>query len=432
MENGNFTLSGESDEDLAGMVIDAPGPERKVQYPVQLFPAQMEHEFMFPPAAQPQQLDPMRYDLLSKTSRNQIPCTTASNDPLMPILTHPRFATHRTSVWSYFQLTQELWTALYCPRTTSQAGNLLIRCLSQEYGTLPLDLWGLVSDLRGRPEFEHMQNEFVEIIASCLTPQSRSRAASDLIGYEDFSPGGQGTRRGFHHSGATSPGSQPPGYGTQTRPPTPTSNPRLAKKSQKPNQRTRGKAPRGWRYKCPYKNCKDSFRSAGNYDNHMLRCHAESEYCKRDPAEFLERDRSPPLDGGDGRRASLPTNGSDSPLLQRDWSQEFKDLGDIMPTAGSEGFTGIGDIMVPVDRDGIGASMHQEGFEHADALVVSAKKSDCQSNKSLLEGIRLGSSPMLQRPPQTTTYNMSNTNGHDVASEQHFQWIFVPPSPYTR
>lgn len=429
MDGSDFSLSMESDEDrqpqspLAGRVIDTSTAEQTIRDPGPLSVSTMHRhptptENTFQQLAPSQHFNLIQFGIPSNNLHHPISPIDAVTNPLATILGHPDTPTHRARVCNYLQLTQELWTALFNPQSPSTVQDLLAQQLVQMYGKLPATLWQLITELRNQHDFEQWRNDFVEAISSVSTPHNRSRAPSWFSGYAGRSPGGFGSRQALHPSDATSPvvfqfSSPVQGHGSRTNSTSPVSIAHSGSNPQSPFKKKKGRAPQGYKYVCPYKNCKHTpFKNGGNINNHVDRCHAESDYRKKHPAEFLVPESPPLRDNGDGDEwpPSVATNASDSPLYKRNSSQEFRDIGERMSPAGQEGLTGVGDVMSPPSHVVFNMNVGQETFDQIGARAVSAS-SELASN-AFLEGATFN---MMDQRQQTA--NMSKGHGSNGLSE---------------
>lgn len=379
------------DHPLTGLQIRSPGAQRLPPQRPTSIPA--EPAFHIGESNHPQYLDHRSRRSISNSEFQSFqPENRSSNELLAALLNHPDIATYKERVCNYLGLvTPSLWAELYRPEIATPVHRRLTRCLSQEWGELPPDIWRLVSHLRAQPDFGLLQHRLVHAITSCL-PQHPPQTPVWNHGYETRSLEDHGAGPTVHRSADASPilfriSTPALEQGRQTNTMAMTAG-NLRSKSQSPYQRTRtkGRAPKGEVYKCPYKNCKhEPFRNAGNFNNHMRNAHAESEYRNRHPSEFLMPDASPqPSNQGDGT-SSAATNASDSPLATRRTSQELAPA-DMLATVNPEGFGNIGYDMFHPSQEEIQARIIQEPFENEDFRepgVVSAHGSDL-----LLEGFR--------------------------------------------
>ncbi|KAJ9607473.1 hypothetical protein H2200_007551 [Cladophialophora chaetospira] len=265
---------------------------------------------------------------------------------LSSILSHPDVRAHRDSICFYLRLPPILYAELYRSQTPLPVHQELTTFLSQQHGELPADLWALIDLLREQPDFQQAQAYVIDVITTQVPRQNPAHT-----------PGGSSVRGGpaLGLSRATSPiqfhiSSPVPGQGqTTASTPLSTTNPRS--KSQSPFHRTKGRAPRGERYKCPYTNCKhEPFRNAGNFNNHMRSAHFESPYRNQHPSNFLIPEASPqPSIQGDAPSSSA-TTASDSPVAYRRQSQDYGSA-DLAAAFGRDRFANIGESAYPSTID---------------------------------------------------------------------------------
>jgi hypothetical protein len=361
-------------------MVEGASPEQEFQYPHQTpvpppdaatghspptylyqqpaFSQYAVHDPQFQPFAHPSQLF--------------IAQSHAPDSALSRILSHPNVAVHRDSLVHYLCMTPGLWAELYRPEVPSPAHHLLKQGLVLKYGRLPDDLWMLVNELREQPDFPQLQDHCVSAILSTTPQQNPPQTPSVFTEREVRVLGNPGYGAPFGQPHDSPLLVLPRGEGSQTGATTPLSVAGPSRsKSQSPYQRTRGRAPKGERYKCPYTNCKhEPFRNAGNFTNHMRSAHFESEYRNRHPSEFLMRESSPaPSVSGDGPSSST-TTASGSPLAFRAASQDYfgANLASVMSreTSVSLGYHGV---------EGIGpdAGSGRSGQEEPQEPVVTRK-----------------------------------------------------------
>ncbi|EXJ59028.1 hypothetical protein A1O7_06459 [Cladophialophora yegresii CBS 114405] len=305
------------------------------------------------------------------------------------ILSHPDIAIHRDGVCSYLRIPTGLWNELYNPQVSEHVHHLLTECLARNYGTLPDDLRIVINELRDLPEFPHLQAHLVHVTMSAVPEQDHPQTQSVPSG-QDLRPtinhsGGSD----FDRSGETSPGvvisSPRTAQSGQTAVTTPLSMGNARSTPQTPFQRTKGRAPRGKRYKCPYTNCKhEPFRNAGNFNNHMRSCHAESPYRNQHPSDFLVADLSPQHSIQGDTMSSAVTNSSGSPLSHRRPSREFGN-GEALDIGDRNTLEGVGhNAVYPASHAGLEASVTRGDPNHADPQ--EAQVTSGLVNSSLLEG----------------------------------------------
>ncbi|OCT52061.1 hypothetical protein CLCR_08588 [Cladophialophora carrionii] len=328
-------------------------------------------------------------DLFGNNAQASPTQSRAWDNVFQSILTHPDIANHRDGVCSYLRIPSGLWTELYKPQVSEHVHYLLTDCLARNYGRLPDDLRILINELRDLPEFPHLRAYLVNVIMSTVPQQVPPKIPSVSSGQDVSATVSHSVGSDFDRSGETSPIlviSSPrtaQSGRTAVTPPLSVGNARST--PQTPFQRAKGRAPRGERYKCPYTNCKhEPFRNAGNFNNHMRSCHAESPYRNQHPSDFLIPDLSPqPSIQGDAM-SSAATNSSGSPLSHRRPSQDFgnpevADIGDrnALESVGNNEVFHAGHI-------GLQAGVARGGLDHADPQEEQVTSG--LVNSSLLEG----------------------------------------------
>jgi hypothetical protein len=382
MDQSRFFMTGDNDRlyqpTPTGQMISVSSSEPQIQYAGQpqlqsnpAFISPVDHAQLFRHASFPQQFEHLplqQFPFSIPNSPSSLPRHPLHGSLFTAILNHPEIARHRDSVCNYLRLTPSLWEELYHPEQTSPVHHELTRYLSGRYGKLPADLWKLIDDFRAQQDFAQSQEYFVDTIVSIIRPHS---VPPMPISSSEF----DGQTITDEHSEQDSPiqvrvSGAAEGVSTS-------SNIFVAssRKSQAPYRRAKGRAPKGERYKCPYLNCKhEPFRNAGNFNNHMRSVHAESEYRKRHPSEFLMPDSSPqPSSHGDAP-SSVGTGAAESPVSQQRMSRESS-LARTRTTSVSQAM--LGDNLHPFAAHGLGPmitdfDMFQSGLPiQATSNVVS-------------------------------------------------------------
>ena len=379
MNQSGFLLAWDEDHrpqlPLAERVIDVSSPDQDVRYasqprthPHKAVATHTDPAVLFQHSTSSQHFNQPTQPSFSNFSPRQSLENQNANHLLTRILSHFQIAIYRDGVCNYLRLTVNLWEELYNAPFPSSDHHFLQHCLSERYGKLPADLWGLINKLREQHDFRHLQDHFVNVISSRVTPRNPPQTPLGPSAFARRSIGSHGAGSAFSQSGDTSPilfriSSPVMGQGSQTTVTTPLSAGDTTGKPQTPYRRTKGRAPGGRRYKCPYTNCKhEPFRNAGNFNNHMRSCHAESVYRNQDPAEFLLPDLSPqPSNQGDWT-SSVGTNASNSPLDQQ---RLFHESGiDSGMAVDQNVFEGMGDMLYFAGQDMFTANTVQSMFDH--------------------------------------------------------------------
>ena len=290
----------------------------------------------------------------------------AINNLFARIINHPAIATHSNTLYHYLQLPPSLWAELYKPNERFVQHRQLTHYLSQLYGRLPDDLWALLEELREQPDFLHARNRMAATVLEIAqrqnppqTPPASTGLNMGLLGNDGFgSSAGQSLEASPVLVQVFSPTPGQPGRAAAPNPFSVDSS-----RSTSQNRKSKGRAPLGERYKCPYTNCKhEPFRNSGNFQNHMRGVHAESPYRHRHPSEFLIPDVSPQASvQGDGT-SSAATNASESPVDVRRPSQDCVS-GDLTGAVARDRFGSADD---GIRRSGLlnqmGSSALQENF----------------------------------------------------------------------
>lgn len=322
----------------AGQVIDTPYPEQGFQHRSQpgappLNPIAAQAAFAFQQQPFPQYLYQQPHSNIPPSDPQAFLFQNHIDNLLARILASPQTAAHSDSICFYLSLPPDIWATLYKAQSPTPFHHELTGLLSQKHGRPPTEILGLIHQLRERSDFlqaqPHLVNAF--ITATQQRNPSQTPEGSSASNRQSFAGG-----RAPDQSGESSPtlyiSSPMVGQESRTTATTPLSVGITRTQSRSPYKRTKGRAPRGERYKCPYLNCKhEPFRNAGNFNNHMRSTHAESLYRNQHPSNFLMPDVSPqPSIQGD---VSTATSASDSPVNQRRLSREGS-AGDLMAVQG--------------------------------------------------------------------------------------------------
>lgn len=274
-----------------------------------------------------------------------------ANDFLEQFLQNSDTAANLDVVCALLELSPELWHFLCMLRKSQEAQAKLRPHLRQLFEVPPAGLWELLVSIKSM-YFEVLPDDFVERLRSLPRPISQSHSHSPSAA--PLFEGTPQTVRGYsgnksaalRPSRATSPSSgfglsspRQEEYSSQTRCTTPGSAipPHSRSTSRSRHSTPKGRAPPGYKYVCPYPNCrKGPFTNTGNFTNHMLLYHAKHTHSK--PETFLQPNSTPPQDNGEEWALPATTDASDQPMNRRDLSQDIRDIGGVMPTASQEGF----------------------------------------------------------------------------------------------